>query len=258
MRRLRMKILASDFDGTLKRQGRIEPQDLIAIQRFRHHGHQFGIVTGRSIAMLMCEAGPLQIPFDFVIGNNGGIVVDQQLRVLHRFDLARQDWEALIRFLRQWPEILFGVSDGDRFGIVQTGTVGSQASSMMNEAVTDGEALLRAGRINSLFLNPGSPLAAQVLLQELEMEFDGKIAFHYNQGMIDASAWGVSKQTGLKALWGERQEADLSVIGDGLNDLPMIEAFHGFAVCNADPRVRQAACKVFDSVGACIDWLLDQ
>ena len=105
MRRLRMKILASDFDGTLKRQGRIEPQDLNAIQRFRRHGHQFGIVTGRSIAMLMCEAGPLQIPFDFVIGNNGGIVVDQQLRVLHRFDLARQDWEALIRFLRRVAEL---------------------------------------------------------------------------------------------------------------------------------------------------------
>ena len=47
--------------------------------------------------------------------------------------------------------------------------------------------------------------------------------------------------------WGEAKE--VLVIGDDMNDLPMIRHFNGHAVANAAPEVRDAASSVFLSVG---------
>ena len=42
-----MKIIASDYDGTINYQGRISNEDKEAIRKFRQAGNKFGIVTGR-------------------------------------------------------------------------------------------------------------------------------------------------------------------------------------------------------------------
>lgn len=42
--------------------------------------------------------------------------------------------------------------------------------------------------------------------------------------------------------------ADVSVIGDDDNDIPMVEAFRGFAVPNAKPELIDIAEDVIDSV----------
>ena len=62
----------------------------------------------------------------------------------------------------------------------------------------------------------------------------------------------VSKAAGMTHLlelrrWGEAKE--VLVIGDDMNDLPMIRHFNGHAVANAAPEVRDAASSVFLSVG---------
>ena len=62
----------------------------------------------------------------------------------------------------------------------------------------------------------------------------------------------MSKAAGMTHLlelrrWGEAKE--VLVIGDDMNDLPMIRHFNGHAVANAAPEVRDAASSVFLSVG---------
>ena len=42
-----MKIIASDYDGTINYQGRVSEEDKAAIRKFRQAGNKFGIVTGR-------------------------------------------------------------------------------------------------------------------------------------------------------------------------------------------------------------------
>ena len=41
-----MKIIASDFDGTINYNGRVSDEDKAAIKRFRAAGNRIGIVTG--------------------------------------------------------------------------------------------------------------------------------------------------------------------------------------------------------------------
>ena len=75
---------------------------------------------------------------------------------------------------------------------------------------------------------------------------------HFSNICIDITAPDVSKAAGMTHLlelrrWGEAKE--VLVIGDDMNDLPMIRHFNGHAVANAAPEVRDAASSVFLSVG---------
>ncbi len=44
-----MKLIASDFDGTITRYGKVWEEDLAAIQKWRAEGNLFGIVSGRDL-----------------------------------------------------------------------------------------------------------------------------------------------------------------------------------------------------------------
>ena len=46
-----MKIIATDFDGTLSFNGKVRDEDKAAIARFRQAGNKFGVVTGRDLEM---------------------------------------------------------------------------------------------------------------------------------------------------------------------------------------------------------------
>ena len=50
MEDMRMKILASDYDGTLRTEELVDINDVHAIHEFRAAGNMFGLVTGRSMS----------------------------------------------------------------------------------------------------------------------------------------------------------------------------------------------------------------
>jgi hydroxymethylpyrimidine pyrophosphatase-like HAD family hydrolase len=51
-----MKILAMDYDGTLKIDGEVSAKDLAAIERWKKAGNVFVIDTGRSLESIQMEA----------------------------------------------------------------------------------------------------------------------------------------------------------------------------------------------------------
>ena len=71
-----MKILASDYDGTLRTEELVAEKDIEAIARFRKAGNLFGIVTGRSMESLQKEIERNGFTYDFIITNNGGVIYD--------------------------------------------------------------------------------------------------------------------------------------------------------------------------------------
>ena len=64
-----MKVLASDYDGTLRIAPYVSEEDKTAISAFRKAGNLFGIVTGRSIESLKKEIATNQFEVDFIITN---------------------------------------------------------------------------------------------------------------------------------------------------------------------------------------------
>jgi len=63
-------LFASDYDGTIRRDGQVTKEDLAQISAFQAKGNIFGIVTGRAIDMIAGELKHYGIAFDFIIGGN--------------------------------------------------------------------------------------------------------------------------------------------------------------------------------------------
>lgn len=57
-----MKILASDYDGTLRTEELVDINDIHAIQEFRKAGNVFGLVTGRSMESIQMEIEKIRSP----------------------------------------------------------------------------------------------------------------------------------------------------------------------------------------------------
>lgn len=91
-----LKIAASDYDGTLFRDDIITARDAEAIRRWRAANHKFGVVSGRDHGMLMPQLKHYGVEYDYLACNNGGLISDDQDRVL---------WEARIE-----PAVLKAVS----------------------------------------------------------------------------------------------------------------------------------------------------
>ena len=97
-----MKILASDYDGTLRTEELVDINDVHAIHEFRAAGNMFGLVTGRSMESIQTEIQKNKIEFDFIVANNGGVIYDrdfQRLQVLYMdFNKALD----IIAYIKPW------------------------------------------------------------------------------------------------------------------------------------------------------------
>ena len=71
-----MKVLASDFDGTLFFKGQFKSDDLKQIRMFQKQGHLFGLCTGRPLSGV---AAPIQgrLRCDFMILSSGALILDR-------------------------------------------------------------------------------------------------------------------------------------------------------------------------------------
>ena len=67
-----MKIFATDFDNTLLINNSITQKDIQSIKNFRNMGNLFGIITGRSLGSIIVELEYFDVPYDFIVGINGG------------------------------------------------------------------------------------------------------------------------------------------------------------------------------------------
>ncbi len=67
---MRFAALATDYDGTLAREGLVDPQVVNALRRFRHSGRRLLLVTGRTTESLI-QAFPNVTEFDLVVAENG-------------------------------------------------------------------------------------------------------------------------------------------------------------------------------------------
>ena len=77
-----MKLLASDYDGTLRYEETVTEEDKEALKRWKEAGNLFVMDTGRSMQSAGMEADRNGIKPDYYITNNGGMVYDSSRREL--------------------------------------------------------------------------------------------------------------------------------------------------------------------------------
>jgi len=70
---MRFRAIASDYDGTLARDGRVDPGTLAGLERARQSGRKVILVTGRELASLRDVFSSFHL-FDWIVAENGALL----------------------------------------------------------------------------------------------------------------------------------------------------------------------------------------
>ena len=76
---MRYKVLATDYDGTLAKDGRVNEATLAALKRFRSFGGKIILVTGRELDDLQRVFPQINL-FDYVVAENGALLYSPTTR----------------------------------------------------------------------------------------------------------------------------------------------------------------------------------
>ena len=254
-----MKVLASDYDGTLRISEFVAEEDKEAIVKFRKAGNMFGIVTGRSIESLKKEIEVNQFEYDFIITNNGGVIYDCDGTLLECCYMDFNTALDIITYIKTLNCVSYVINDGFhryKFDIDENQVdhkYGNVAKSNEKE-----EVVLDRGKIAQLVISLNDDVLAKEIAYYINTNFSSEAIAYVNLHCVDIVPAGVSKAEALlymEAHLGLEHE-DIYSVGDSYNDLPMLLQFQGMTLSHAQDEIKENGFQVYNSVKDCINELM--
>lgn len=212
-------LVASDFDGTLFINKDITEKDINAIYNFRQQGNKFVICTGRAINSVLKELNNYKIPFDYIIGVNGVIAVDKDLKVIYHHEINLSTVNKIQDILFHHDIKDYHLSNGLDFDVI----VGN---SSLNDYKVD------KSRIRGYYIDVTTSENAINLTNELneELEVLG-IKAYTNGNYVAVGIKGIHKGYGVLNLVEKINfNGKVKVIGDDYNDIPMFKLFDSYGI----------------------------
>jgi Cof subfamily protein (haloacid dehalogenase superfamily) len=218
------RLVASDLDGTLVRSdGSISPRTREALARVEEAGALFVMVTGRPprwMAPVAEQTGHRGL----AVCANGAIVYD-----LHRERVvrdARLDGAVALQVVQALRDEVPGIAFAVEKGVDGFGRESSYVPRWDNGevAVAPIEQLVEQGVVKLLARVEGTGSDDLLAVARTVVADLGECTHSSNDGLLEISASGVSKASGLASLaeeWGI-VAADVVAFGDMPNDLPML------------------------------------
>jgi HAD superfamily hydrolase (TIGR01484 family) len=236
-----MKILGSDFDGTLTAGGITEAK-LSAIRGWQAAGHKFGIISGRGADLLpTLKRDYPALHLDFYAACNGGYISDGEGRILWERVCRRVTAETLLGELFEKSERVYIKVDG-RCRRVARDEGERAALGAAEDAILLGEAA-----VLSHFHCFSACLRSDVDVGKTAAQLREAYGAHLNPlpngNWIDIVPRGVNKAEGLLRVaehYGA-SPSDVIAVGDNGNDADMLRAFHSYAMENGTPEVKALA-----------------
>jgi Cof subfamily protein (haloacid dehalogenase superfamily) len=251
-----MKILASDYDGTIRKEI-VNETDTDSIRHFRSLGHKFGIVTGRSIGMIYEELNYHGVEYDFLIANNGAIIINDQDEILFQANIESSIAHSFIDLAVQEGEIIvLGTSDGFQFGRILSNEIPKTHSRITHASPTNIDDLLEKGIFNSFFFRCKNTEETHAYKKKMDERFGDLISFHFNNGSTDVCCKGISKASGVEFIKNHFKPEAIYTFGDNHNDIEMTTMFGGFCIESSVDELKQVAQRIFPDLTACINAIL--
>lgn len=256
-----MKVVASDYDGTLRTAERVSEKDLEMIREFRRSGNLFGIVTGRSMESIKAEIETNGIEFDFIVANNGGVIYNQNFEKLQCLYMDFNIALDIISYIKTVDCVSYVINNGyHRYKFTRNRAQIDHKYANMPDATNKEEEVLDQGKIAQLVVSLNDSELADTIAHHIRSQYRGYATAYVNVNCVDIVPEGVSKAEGLLFIENEYdlKHEDIYAIGDSFNDLPMLEEFHGCAMAHARTIIKESAEEVYASVGACIQDVMDK
>jgi len=239
-----MKIVASDFDGTLYRNNDISKEEIEAVSDWRKKGNLFGIITGRNYASLREDLDKFSIEYDFIISTNGALIRDGIGKVLKSFEVDINIAHEIVKIIEQhnaiWSEMMY---------------MNSVHRRLINHRTADSELVVNCNILNEskTFHQLSCTLPdikdALDLTDEINEKYKNKLSayslIYGNAANIDIVKYEVSKASALYE-YGKLKNVskeNIITVGDNFNDIPMIKEFDGYIMSSAIDEVKRLANK---------------
>ncbi len=239
-----MKVLASDYDGTLyfgKEIG-IKQSDVEAIKKFQEAGNLFAICSGRPYTGMKHNLPGIEP--DFYVQNSGAEIVDCNGKHLYQKFIDSE----YIRLMAEKNPGFVTIFFGDE--LYMSIDIGNPIMHSLEE--------LKAKNYEGIY-------AVSVQFKDEEMAHEyldeikrlENIEVFQNKNSLDCCPKGCSKETGVQFMKEYYQLEDISCIGDSYNDIPMLSISHsGFTFHSSPEEVKEKATYVVDSISEAIDILM--
>ena len=257
-----MKLVASDYDKTFHRHDQQDLEtNMNAVAKWRNKGNIFAISTGRDVASMLNEKRMRNIEYDYIVSLNGSFVVDIDNNILFKQPLENTLARDLVAMLREKMGDEINISNGfDGFNMTHKSASLTNAVSkeIFDRNSTIYTKTMQAALDDDVFLigclNDNFEQAEQ-LKKEILLKYENQVEVFLNLNYINIVPKGISKATGVGVLIEHIgiDEQFVSVIGDDLNDIPMIERYKGYTVNNARDDVKATSVKSYDSVAELIE-----
>lgn len=208
-----MYLLATDYDGTFKKDNYNLYLNIDAINRFRSEGNKFAIVTGRSFTSIKKEIRKYSIDYDYISCNNGLIVFDNNDNILNKISL---DTEIVKNILNELDKNKFAL-DVDKYG--------DYGKVYNDEEILEFSVKFKNTRQAFIF----KKYIESKIYNIKCWQFQTRLFIGSNITKLDA----VHYMMNLENL----TIKDVYTIGDDINDLEMLKGFNGYKMLNCRPRM---------------------
>jgi HAD-superfamily hydrolase, subfamily IIB len=241
------KIIFCDYDGTFFTDDKSAQQNAKAVKRFRKQGGKFVIATGRGLSSIRPMIREYSISFDYLILNNGAFITNGNEEIIFQKTISRYTAEKASDFMKEnFNDILEGVyfyGFGDKTKTPE-GIITKMRGQTIGKSRDSAENLEQA--INSHFPS----LKAHATWTDLYPEIDYQIVDIMNaETGKDSAIDFILELEGLGA-------KDATAIGDGRNDVDMVQRFKGYAMKHSEDILKSVASGIVDSVEELIDSLI--
>lgn len=226
-----MKILTTDFDNTFYT---IDFEENIEkVKKFVDDGNIFIIATGRNINSLRDEIDYYNIPFSYLICNDGAIIYDKYYQPIYQNDIN--------------PNIVFDVFDM------------LSKEKYIGEVFIDNCGFLSVDvnkNANKIIARPYDYKKAQILLNKIEHKFPS-IYGYISDNWINIVDIESTKGNALKYVvnLNNYDENNIYTIGDNINDVSMNKLYKGYAVKDGNDELIKISKKTVRNFEELIEML---
>lgn len=262
-----MKLFASDYDGTYCKHTTLGKkqlkQNIKVTKQWQEKGNLFVFATGRAISLMKPEELLHGIQYDYIVGLNGAIIVSKDKEVLYRKTMESKVAEQLIQLIKEKQIEEYMITDGINGHAYTPKRLNNKMFYLFKllkysqRIFTQSLNQALAGDVAQISVKTRSHQEAIAFADLVNERFGEKVTAFANSVHVDISAKGVSKATGVAevARLNHIRQDDIYCIGDSFNDLPMIEAYHGFTMIEACDEIKQQAEQVFETVSEAIEFI---
>lgn len=241
-----MKIIATDFDGTLSYNGKVSEEDKLAIHRFRAAGNKFGIVTGRDVDAAQWIKPEGGLAFDYLICCTGGVIRDEEGALIYqKKGEVGPFFYDIIEKAMELKAYCFSVGD-----VLLKASIDVKGKIPMQL-----HALKEFTHANTGFETEEN---AEAYVRYVNENYGDRISAHRNGRAVDMPPAHTSKVTGIYEYAKRFDHPEIYTVGDNMNDIAMIREFCGFAVSNAKDEVKEAAKYQCNRIADMIDFIMKE